>query len=61
MTLHGGQQAAMYDIATTWVLLLIAKPGLWTNGGLSRSLSVNFLRPAKEGEWLRMECEVCML
>ena len=57
-TLHGGLSAAFYDTLTTWALESIRKPGFWMNFGISRSLSVNFLRPAAEGEMVRMETEV---
>ena len=60
MTLHGGQQAAFYDIGTSWLLYLVRRPGFWTNAGTSRSLTVTYLRPAVEGEVVVMECEVSL-
>ena len=58
MTLHGGQMAAIYDIATSWLLALIRKPGFWQQFGISSSLSVKYMRPAMEGEVLLLETEV---
>lgn len=58
MTLHGGLSGGFFDTATTWVLDVIRKPGFWMNFGTSRSLNITFLRPAVEGEMLRMETEV---
>ena len=58
MTLHGGLSAGIYDVATSWLLDVIRKPGFWLNFGTSRSMSVTFVRPAMEGEMLRMETEV---
>lgn len=59
MKLHGGTAAGMYDKATTGLLRLIKKPGFWMHNGVTRSLNLTYLRPAAEGEMLRMECEVC--
>lgn len=60
MTLHGGQQAAFYDIGSSWLLYLVRRPGFWTNAGTSRSLTVTYLRPAVVGDVVLMECEVCL-
>lgn len=57
-TLHGGQQAAFYDVATSWLLYLVRRKGSWTSAGTSRSLTVTYLRPAVLGEGVIMECEV---
>lgn len=56
--LHGGAQATIYDIATTLALIPIAEPGFWFLGGVSRILSVTYLRPAPVGEKLIVETEV---
>ncbi|KAF2223323.1 HotDog domain-containing protein [Elsinoe ampelina] len=56
--LHGGAQATIYDICTSIVLSLIARPGFWMMGGVSRVLSVTYIRPAPVGETLILECEV---
>ena len=56
--LQGGFQAAFFDVATTWTLDPIRKPGFWYLLGTTRSLNVTFLRPAQEGEVLLMECEI---
>lgn len=68
--LHGGAQAFMFDMCTSLVVQAIARqPGSgiksdldsWMNGGVSRTLSVNYLRPAPEGEDVLMECEVVQM
>ena len=59
-TLHGGQQAAFYDIATSCTLFLIRRPGFWHSAGTSRSLTVTYLRPAFVDERLLMECHVSL-
>lgn len=56
--LHGGAQSMMYDICSSLVLQSIGKRGFWINAGVSRVLTVNYLRPAPEGTELEMECEV---
>ena len=55
---HGGAQAAFFDVGTTWLLFLIQKPGFWERMGITRSLNCTYLRPAPEGEMLRLECEI---
>lgn len=56
--LHGGAQSTMYDICSSLVLQSIGKRGFWINAGVSRVLTVTYLRPAPEGTELEMECEV---
>ena len=56
--LHGGMSAGLYDTATTWLLHAIRKPGFWMRYGTTRSLNMTYMRPAMEGEMLRMETEV---
>ena len=60
MNLHGGLSGGIFDTATTWLLALIRRPaeGFWGRFGVSRSLSINYIRPAPEGEMLLMEAEV---
>jgi acyl-coenzyme A thioesterase 13 len=48
----------IYDICTSITLQAISKPGLFLNGGVSRVLSVSYLRPAPEGTELELEAEV---
>lgn len=68
--LHGGAQAFMFDMCTSLAAQAIAKQAgsgiksdldSWINGGVSRTLSVNYLRPAPEGEDVLMECEVVQM
>lgn len=56
-TLHGGAQAAIYDMCTSMALAPASKPGFWMSH-VSRVLSVTYLRPAALGETLIVECEV---
>jgi hypothetical protein len=58
-TLHGAAQSLFFDVCTTWLLGPIArKPDYWCSFGTSRSLNVVYLRPAREGDVLTLECEV---
>jgi acyl-coenzyme A thioesterase 13 len=59
--LHGGAQATIFDILTSLTLSTIAKPGFWLFGGVSRTLSVTYLRPAPSDEPIIVECEVSIL
>ena len=56
--LHGGAQATIFDIATSIAMQAIGKQDFWINGGVSRVLTVTYLRPAPEGEELLLECDV---
>ena len=56
--LHGGAQSTFYDLCTSLTLQAIGNPGFWINGGVSRVLTVNYLRPAPEGTELEMETEI---
>lgn len=57
-TLHGGCAATLFDYLTTLPLNVIARPGgYWQQLGVSRNLGVTYLRPAKVGEELLIECE----
>jgi acyl-coenzyme A thioesterase 13 len=58
-TLHGAAQSLFFDVCTTWLLAPIArKPDYWCSFGTSRNLNVTYLRPAREGDMLTLECEV---
>lgn len=58
-TMHGGFQATAFDNLTSLAIMCNATPGsTWLDAGVSRVLTVNYLRPAMEGEVLLCECEV---
>lgn len=57
-TLHGGASSMIFDICTSLTLMAIGKKDVWINGGVSRVLTVNYLRPAPLGEELELETEV---
>lgn len=57
---HGGAAATFLDVGTSFLISLISRPDYWPKGGTSRTLNVTYLRPAREGDILRMECEVCV-
>ncbi|KAK5120230.1 hypothetical protein LTR85_006436 [Meristemomyces frigidus] len=55
----GGFHAATFlDVGTSFLIHLVSRPGFWPSGGTSRTLNVTYLRPAKEGDVLRMECDI---
>lgn len=57
--LAGGAQSAMHDYCTSWAMLTVARKGFWMSTGLTRALNMTYLRAAKVGEMLVLECEVC--
>ncbi|TVY14461.1 Acyl-coenzyme A thioesterase 13 [Lachnellula arida] len=56
--MHGGCTATIFDICTTCALAPIAKEGFWAYSGVTRTLSVTYLRPIPEGETVLIEAEV---
>ncbi|RPB21722.1 Thioesterase/thiol ester dehydrase-isomerase [Terfezia boudieri ATCC MYA-4762] len=56
--LHGGATALIVDVTTTLALAPIARPGFWQYAGVSRTLSVTYLRPAPMGRRVRVVAEV---
>ncbi|GIZ44431.1 hypothetical protein CKM354_000762900 [Cercospora kikuchii] len=56
--LHGGAQATIYDMLTSFAMQAIGIKGFWLNGGVSRTLECTYLRPAPEGTDLLCEVEV---
>lgn len=57
-SLHGGCAASLFDWCTTLPLALICKPGFWMYMGVSRTLNVTYMRPAKSGEEVLIETEI---
>lgn len=56
--MHGGATAALFDWCTSISLSLISKPGYWMFMGVTRNLSLSYLRPVPVGEVVLLECEV---
>lgn len=56
--LHGGIATTLFDNLTTLALLTIAKPGYWDTFGVSRTLTVSFLRPLPANSKVLVDCEV---
>ncbi|KLU81832.1 hypothetical protein MAPG_00913 [Magnaporthiopsis poae ATCC 64411] len=56
--LHGGAAATIFDYATTMPLVLVSRPGFWRHMGVSRNLSVTYVRPAPCGTTVLVECQV---
>ncbi|OQV06033.1 hypothetical protein CLAIMM_10674 [Cladophialophora immunda] len=56
--MHGGAVAMIYDMCTTMCAAPLAKEDFWVFGGVSRTLSITYLRPVREAMDLQIECEV---
>jgi len=57
--MHGGAAALIFDMCTTSALGPLARPGYWDfMGGVTRSLSVGYLRAVPVGITVRIHSEV---
>lgn len=56
--LHGGATSMIVDMCTTLAQAPLAAPGYWEFGGVSRMLSVTYLRPIPRGTEILIVCEV---
>jgi len=59
--MHGGAIALVYDMCTTMTVAPLSREDFWWFGGVSRVLSVTYLRPVKVGMCIRIECEVLQM
>jgi acyl-coenzyme A thioesterase 13 len=59
--MHGGAVALVYDMCTTMCSAPLSRRDFWLFGGVSRNLSVTFLRPVKVGTWITIDCEVMQI
>ncbi|KAL2834153.1 HotDog domain-containing protein [Aspergillus pseudoustus] len=56
--MHGGAMAMIYDMCTTMCAAPLARDDFWVFGGVSRTLSVTYLRPVRSSMDILIECEV---
>ena len=56
--MHGGAASMMIDMCTTMAQAPVSKPGFWEFGGVSRTLSVTYLRPIPRDTEILIVCEV---
>ncbi|KAF2159417.1 hypothetical protein M409DRAFT_30167 [Zasmidium cellare ATCC 36951] len=56
--MHGGAVATLADMATTMATAPLSQRGFWEFGGVSRTLSVTYLKPVKVGGVVEVVCEV---
>ncbi len=55
---QGGAISLIHDMCTTMAMAPLARKDFWHFGGVSRVLSVTYLRPTKIGTRVVIECEV---
>lgn len=56
--MHGGCTATLFDFCTSMPVCLINSPDFWWYLGVSRTLSVTYLKPIPVGEKILIECEI---
>ncbi|CZR65932.1 related to thioesterase family protein [Phialocephala subalpina] len=59
--LHGGAASLIFDMCTTMAVAPISRVDFWAFGGVSRTLTVTFLRPVSVGTVVVIECEVIQI
>ena len=59
--MHGGAVSLVFDMCTTMAAAPAASKGWWEFGGVSRGLSMTFLRPIAKGTEVLVECEVLQM
>jgi len=59
--MHGGAIALVFDMCTTMCAAPLARRDFWWFGGVSRTLSITYLRPVKVGVVVLIECEVLQM
>ncbi|ODH48394.1 hypothetical protein GX48_05486 [Paracoccidioides brasiliensis] len=56
--LHGGCASTLIDVTSTGLLIGLSRPGLFSRGGVTRTLHVKFLRPVPVGMEVRVVNEL---
>ncbi|KAF5566286.1 hypothetical protein FPANT_14137 [Fusarium pseudoanthophilum] len=56
--IHGGAIALIYDMCTTMSAAPLSRKGFWEFGGVSRNLSVTYIRPARADRDVLVECQI---
>jgi acyl-coenzyme A thioesterase 13 len=59
--MHGGAIALVFDMCTTMCAAPMAREDFWWFGGVSRNLSVTYLRPVRMGMIVEIHCEVLQM
>ncbi|KAF2214173.1 hypothetical protein CERZMDRAFT_38777 [Cercospora zeae-maydis SCOH1-5] len=59
--MHGGAVALVFDMATTMCQAPVARQNYWEFGGVSRTLTVTYLRPVRMGMTIEIRCEVLQI
>lgn len=59
--MHGGAVALVFELCTTMAAAPAASKGWWEFGGVTRGLSMTFLRPIAQESEVLVECEVLQM
>lgn len=59
--MHGGAVALVFDMTTTMCAAPLARRDFWWFGGVSRTLSVTYMRPVRMGTTVEINCEVLQM
>ena len=59
--MHGGAIALVFDMATTMCAAPLARRDFWWFGGVSRNLSITYLRPTRMGMTVEIYCEILQM
>jgi uncharacterized protein (TIGR00369 family) len=59
--MHGGAVALLTDMATTMATIPIARKDFWHFGGVSRIITVSYLRPIPKGITLLVKCKLVQI
>lgn len=59
--MHGGAIGLVYDMCTTMTMAPASRRDFWFFGGVSRTLSITYLRPVQLGMDVVVECELLQI
>ncbi|QIW97539.1 hypothetical protein AMS68_003057 [Peltaster fructicola] len=55
---HGGAVATILDGLTNCCTAIVSRNGFWDYGGVTRSFSINYIRPVEQNREVMVYCEI---